>query len=192
MPKNTSIFTEADYQQLLRDVHKANQRIQRLTERYGERSWATIPLYSKLEDKKILALTKYGNIRVNRKMSDVKLKYIQKVTKEFIDADTSTITGAESAIAKTKTSLKARFSDAENLKYMTDEEVGRLYQVVENKDWRNMTETFDPSETWARLQRAKEKNLEYDEFTELFKRDADIKDIEIRTYLREIYEMYMK
>lgn len=189
---NNSIFTENDYQKLIRDVHKANQRIQRLTERYGERSWATIPLYEKLEDKKVLALTEYGNVRINRKMSDIKLKYVQKVVQDFIASDTSTVRGAKSAIKKTKLSLKERFSDAENLKYMTDEEVGRLYQIVENKDWRYMTEVFDPSETWARLQRAKEKNLKYDEFTELFKKDADIKDIEIKTYLKEIYDMYMK
>ena len=189
---NNSIFTENDSQKLIRDVHKANQRIQRLTERYGERSWATIPLYEKLEDKKVLALTEYGNIRINRKMSDIKLKYVQKVVQEFIASDTSTVRGAARAIKKTKLSLKERFSDAENLKYMSDEEVGRLYQIVENKDWRYMTEVFDPSETWARLQRAKEKNLKYNEFTELFKKDADIKDIEIRTYLREIYDMYMK
>ena len=189
---NNSIFTENDSQKLIRDVHKANQRIQRLTERYGERSWATIPLYEKLEDKKVLALTEYGNIRINRKMSDIKLKYVQKVVQEFIASDTSTVRGAARAIKKTKLSLKERFSDAENLKYMSDEEVGRLYQIVENKDWRYMTEVFDPSETWARLQRAKEKNLKYNEFTELFKKDADIKDIEIRTYLKEIYDMYMK
>lgn len=186
------IFNESEYEVLLRDVHKANQRIQKLTNKYGERSWATIPLYEKLEDPKILALTRYGNIKVNRSMSDVKLKYIQKVTKEFLNSKTSTIRGAEKAIKETKQSLKAQFSDAENLKFMSDEEVGKLYQIVENKDWRDMTEMFDPSETWARMQRAKTKDLKFNEFADLFKRDADIKDIEIRTYLKEIYDMYMK
>lgn len=186
------IFSDSEYKDLLRDVHKANQRIQKLTNKYGERSWATIPLYEKLEDSKILALTRYGNIKVNRSMSDVKLKYIQKATKEFLNSKTSTIRGAEKAIKETKQSLKAQFSDAENLEIMTDEEVGKLYQIVENKDWRDMTEMFDPSETWARMQRAKAKDLKFNEFADLFKRDADIKDIEIKTYLKEIYDMYMK
>ena len=192
MSRKKSLITEVEYQEILKSVHKANQRIQKLTNKYGERSWATIPLYQKLEDPKILALTKYGNIKVNRSMSDVKVKYIGKVTKEFLESTTSTIRGAESAIKKTKQSLKETFSDAENLKYMSDEEIGKLYQIVENKDWRDMTETFDPSETWARLQRAKAKDLNFSEFADLFKRDADIKDIEIRTYLKEIYDMYMK
>lgn len=192
MPRKKALINEVEYQEILKNVHKANQRIQKLTNKYGERSWATIPLYQKLEDPKILALTRYGNIKVNRSMSDVKVKYIGKVTKEFLDATTSTIRGAEEAIKKTKQSLKETFSDAENLKFMSDEEVGKLYQIVENKDWRDMTETFDPSETWARMQRAKTKDLKFNEFADLFKRDADIKDIEIRTYLKEIYDMYMK
>ena len=192
MSRKKSLITEVEYQEILKSVHKANQRIQKLTNKYGERSWATIPLYQKLEDPKILALTKYGNIKVNRSMSDVKVKYIGKVTKEFLESTTSTIRGAESAIKKTKQSLKETFSDAENLEFMSDEEIGKLYQIVENKDWRDMTEMFDPSETWARMQRAKVKDLKFNEFTDLFKRDADIKDIEIRTYLKEIYDMYMK
>lgn len=195
---SVKIYNEVDYQNLLKKVHKANQRIIRLTEKYGERSWATIPLYNKLEDPKILALTRYGNIKVNRKMSDIKLKYIEKATDEFLDASTSKITGANEAIKKTKESLKATFSDSEKLKMMSDEDVGKLYQIVENKDWRDMTQQFDPSETWARLMRAKEKNLSENEFEDLFKRDLglnkgeEIKDLDIKEYLRDIYNMYIK
>lgn len=192
MARKSRVFTEADYQTLLKDVHKANQAIQRLTNKYGERSWATIGLYNKLEDKNILGLTRYGNIRVNRSMSDIKLKYIEKATREFLSSKTSTIRGAEKTIKETKESLKAHFGDDENKTVLSDEEVGRLYNIVSNKEWRDMTQEFDPSETWARLVRAKEQNLSYDKFANLFSKDANINDLDIKEYLKEIYDMYMK
>lgn len=191
------IYREVDYQELLKKVHKANQRIIRLTEKYGERSWATVSLYNKLEDPKILGLTRYGNIKVNRKMSDIKLKYIEKVTDEFLESQTSRIRGAEEAIKKTKEKLRATYSDSEKLKFISDEEVGKLYNIVEKKEWRDYTQLFDPSETWARLVRAKETNLSLNEFEDLFKKDLglnkgdEIKDLDVREYLREIYNMYV-
>ena len=191
------IYREVDYQELLKKVHKANQRIIRLTEKYGERSWATVSLYNKLEDPKILGLTRYGNIKVNRKMSDIKLKYIEKVTDEFLESQTSRIRGAEEAIKKTKEKLRATYSDSEKLKFISDEEVGKLYNIVEKKEWRDYTQLFDPSETWARLVRAKETNLSLNEFEDLFKKDLglnkgdEIKDLDVKEYLKEIYNMYV-
>lgn len=204
--RKSKLFTLKDYEQLKKDVHTANQRIQRLTEKYGERSWAVIPLYNKLEDKKVLALTRYGNIRINKKMSDVKLKYIQQAVEDFKNAKTSKVRGAENAIATTKHAIKEHFTrikkdrkTGEDIKIeITDEQAGKLYSIVEDKDLRNMSEQFDPSETWARLVRAKEKNLSYDDFANLFDEDAKkiakngINDLDVKEYLSEIYKMYME
>lgn len=207
MKKDTRLFTLSDYEQLKKEVHKANQRIQRLTAKYGERSWATIGLYNKLEDKKIFALSKTGYIRLNKNWSDVKLKYIEQVVKNFNSPETktSTIRGAEEAIANTKQSIKEHFTrikrdrkTGEEIKVgISDEQAGKLYEIVKNKDLRPMSEQFDPSETWARLVRAKEKNLSYDEFAMLFDEDAKkfskqvVNDLDVKEYLTEIYNLYM-
>lgn len=198
--RESRLFTLKDYQNLQKEVKKANQRITRLTETFGERSWATIGLYNKLEDPKVLALTRYGNVRINKKMSDVKLKYIEQAVKEFNTQNkTSTVRGAKQAIKNTKEALKAHYSKMETgengeliTKNLTDEEVGKLYNIVEDKERRDMTQTFDPSETWARLIQAKEQNLDYDKFAELFSEDANINDEDVKEYLRYIYNLYMK
>ena len=199
--RQSRLFTLKDYENLKKEVRKANQRITRLTETFGERSWATIGLYNKLEDPKVLALTRYGNIRINKRMSDVKLKYIEQAVKEFNSPDTktSTVRGARQAIKNTKEALKSHFSKLETgengeliTKNLTDEEVGRLYNIVEDKERRDMTQLFDPSETWARLIQAKEQNLSYDKFAELFSEDANINDEDVKEYLRYIYNLYMK
>lgn len=198
--RKSRLFTLEDYKKLQKEVHKANQRIERLTNAFGERSWATIGLYNKLEDKKVLGLTRYGYVRINKKMSDVRLKYIEQAVKQFNEENTtSTVRGAREAIRKTKDKLRAHFSkitedDKGNIvtETLPEEDVGRLYKIVEDKDRRDMTETFDPSETWARLIQAKEQNLSYDEFAELFKEDANINDEDVKEYLRYIYDLYMK
>lgn len=186
------LFTNVDYAELQKDVRKANQRIQRLTDTFGERSWAVNDLYNKLEDPKILGLTKTGYVKISKNMSDVKLKYIQQSVKQFISPETktSTVRGARQAIKNTKQSIKEHYSEIGN--NITDEEAGRLYNIVEDKNLRDMSETFDPSEVWARLVRAKEQNLDFDGFANLFKKDADIRDLDVRDYLKSIYDMYMK
>ena len=198
--RKSRLFTMQNYENLQKEVHKANQRIERLTNAFGERSWATIGLYNKLEDKKVLGLTRYGYVRINKKMSDVRLKYIEQAVKQFNEENTtSTVRGARQAIKNTKEALKAHFSALETgdngeviTKNLSDEEVGRLYKIVEDKDLRDMSETFNPSETWARMIQAKEQNLSYDAFAELFSEDANINDLDVKEYLREIYDMYMK
>lgn len=202
------LFTKADYDSLLKDVRIANQRISRLTNTFGERSWATNSLYNKLEDPKILGLTKTGYVKVNKSMSDVKLKYIHQAVKEFISPETktSTVRGAKKAISNTQQAIKEHFSrikrdrkTGEDVKItITDEQAGKLYNIVKNRDLRDMSEMFDPSEVWARLVRAKEKNLSYDEFAKLFDNDAKkftkdgINDLDVKEYLKEIYDMYVK
>lgn len=188
--RKSRLFTDADYKQLVKDVRIANQRIVRLTNKYGERSWAVNSLYNKLEDPKVMALTRYGNVKINRGMSDVKLKYIQQAVNEFKESQTSKIRGAELAIKNTKQSIKEHYSDIGN--NLTDEQAGKLYNIVEDRNLRDYSELFDPSETWARLIRAKEQNLTFDRFTNLFKKDANINDLDVRNYLKEIYDMYMK
>lgn len=202
------LFTNADYDALLKDVRIANQRISRLTNEFGERSWATNQLYNRLEDPKILALTKTGYVKVNRSMSEVKLKYIQQAVKAFIspETQTSTVRGAKKAISNTQQAIKEHFTrikrdrkTGEDIKIeISDEQAGRLYNIVKDRDLRDMSEQFNPSEVWARLVRAKEQNKSFDEFAKLFEEDAKeftkdgIKDRDVQEYLKEIYKMYME
>ena len=187
-----AIFKLGDFNKLAKDVKVANQRIQKLQARYGEDSWAINQLYNKINTNKINAISrKTGGIRINKNMSDIELKAIQKATEEFLASEkTSTLRGIKKTIKNTKESLQATFGDeAHNI---TDKEVNFLYDLVEDKDKRELTDQIGASETWAKLIQAKEQNLKLTEFKDLFKDDIDINDKDVKEYLREIYYKYKK
>lgn len=187
-----AIFKLEDYNKLTKEVKVANQRIQKLQDRYGENSWAINQLYNKINTDKLNAISsKTGGIKISKNMSDIELKAIQKATEEFLEnKKTSTLRGVKSTIRNTKESLKATFGDqAHN---MTDKEINYLYNLVEDKNMRDITEQIGASEVWARLIQAKEQNLKSSEFKDLFKEDIDINDKDVKEYLREIYYKYKK
>lgn len=187
-----AIFKLEDYNKLVKDVKIANQRIQKLQDRYGENSWAINQLYSKINTNKLNAISgKTGGIKVNKSMSDIELKAIQKATSEFLEnKKTSTLRGVRSTIKNTKESLKATFGDEAH--QISDKDVNFLYDLVEDKNKRDITENIGASEVWAKLIQAKEQNLKLSEFKELFSEDIDINDSDVKSYLREIYYKYKK
>lgn len=187
------VFTVNDYNELKRKVNIANKRIQRIQARYGEGSWAIAGLYKKIDNKQINGISSLtGNIRINKTMSDVQLRAIQRATEDFLSPETTTskLTGIRQAIEKTKNKLKATYGD--QFETLSDEEADKLYSLVEEKTFREKTEQLDPSKVWARLVQAKRQNLSSNQFINLFDNIADIKDESVREYLREIYDKYMQ
>lgn len=184
-------FKLGDYNQLVKNVRIANQRIQKIQNRYGEDSWAINELYNKIDNKLVKAVSgKTGGIKIDKSMSDIQLKMIDKATKEFLESKTSTLRGVKSTIKNTKQSLKATFGD--NANEITDKEVNFLYDLVEDKNKRDITENIGASEVWAKLIQAKEENLKLSEFRDLFSEDIDINEKDTREYLREIYYKYKR
>lgn len=184
-------FKLGDYNQLVKNVRIANQRIQKIQNRYGEDSWAINELYNKINNKFVKAVSgKTGGIKLDKSMSDIQLKMIDKATKEFLESKTSTLRGVKSTIKNTKQSLKATFGD--NANEITDKEVNFLYDLVEDKNKRDITENIGASEVWAKLIQTKEENLKLSEFRDLFKDvdNVDLREKDTREYLREIYYKY--
>ena len=186
-----AIFSRGDYEKLLKDVRKANQRIQKIQGRYGESSWAINQLYEKIDNNNVNGIsTLTGNIRISKSMSDIQLRAIQKATKIFLDSQTSTLRGVRKAINNMQEALKKNYSDID--RPLSDKDAEKLYNIIENRDIRNTVEQIGASETWTRTLRAKEQNLSVDKFIDLFKNTKiDINDLDIKADLERIYQMYM-
>lgn len=187
-------FSLEDYNKLVKDIKVANQRIQKIQNRYGEESWAINELYKNIDNRFIKAVSgKTGGIRIDKSMTDVQLRMVQKATDMFLhEYKTSSLVGIRHAIADTKKSLQATYG--EQFKEITDKEVNFLYDLVEDKNKRDLTENIGASEVWAKLIQAKEQKLKLSEFRDLFKDvdNVDLKEKDTREYLREIYYKYKK
>ena len=97
MPKNYVSY--GDYKELVKRVRIANQRIRRITERYGENAWAVRNLTDKLDNKLINAISPYsGEIKIRKNMNQAQLNAIRKATNDFLDkSKTSTLVGIRRA-----------------------------------------------------------------------------------------------
>lgn len=187
-----SIYDRSNYDKLKKNVIKANKAIARIEKQYGESSWGVNRLYSKIDNDLVKGVTKTGKIRLNKNMSDIQLRAIEKATENFLtNKKTSTLTGIKSTIKEVKSSLKATYGDMGNK--LTNKEVNKLYDLVEDKDKRIITEQLGASEVWATMIETKERGLSENEFIELIDKrtDADIKDLDTLEFLNDIYNSYM-
>lgn len=187
-----AIYNRTEFEKLKRKVSRANKAIARIEKQYGESSWGVNRLYSKIDNDLVKGVTKTGKIRLNKNMSDIQLRAIEKATENFLtNKKTSTLTGIKSTIKEVKSSLKATYGDMGNK--LTNKEVNKLYDLVEDKDKRIITEQIGASSTWATLVEAKERGLSENEFIELIDKrtDADIKDLDTLEFLNDIYNSYM-
>lgn len=184
-------FKLEDYNKLIKDVKIANQRIQRIQKRYGESSWAINELYNKIDNELVKGISSLsGNIKISRNMSEIQLRAIQKATETFLKSNTSKLRGISATIKNTKDSLQRTFGDEANR--ISDKEINVLYDLVEDKNKRAITEQIGASTVWAKTIQAKEQNLTFNEYESLFKDDIDIKDKDIREFLKDTYKKYKK
>ena len=181
-----------DLAQLKKDVAKANKRIRNIEKSYGEDSWAINQLYNKLRDNQLVnGINKQGLVRVNKNMSNIQLRAIQKATNEFLESKTSKLGGIKSTIKDVKNSLKATYGDMGNR--LTNKEINTLYDLVEDKNKRIMTEQIGASDLWATLVQAKEQGLSKNQFEDLINRrsQADLNDLDAKQFLEDIYSNYV-
>ena len=186
------IYNRDNYEELKKQVIKANKAITRIEKQYGESSWGINNLYNKLNNEVFKGVTKSGKIRLNKSMSDIQLKAIEKATKNFLDnKKTSTLTGIKGVIKDVKSSLKATYGDMGN--ELTNKEVNMLYDLVEDKDKRSITEQIGASEVWATIIQAKEQKLDYNRFEDLISKrsSTDINDLDAKAFLEDIYNRYI-
>ncbi|MBO7695291.1 MAG: hypothetical protein J6T10_21925 [Methanobrevibacter sp.] len=186
------IYNRDNYEELKKQVIKTNKAISRIEKQYGENSWGINNLYNKLNNDVFKGVTKSGKIRLNKSMSDIQLKAIEKATISFLNnKKTSTLTGIKGVIKDVKSSLKATYGDMGNR--LTNKEVNMLYNLVEDKDKRSITEQIGASEVWATIIQAKEQKLDYNNFEDLINRrsSANINDLDAKAFLEDIYNRYI-
>ena len=187
-----AIYNKNEFEKLKHKVSRANKAIARIEKQYGESSWGVNRLYSKIDNDLVKGITKTGKIRLNKNMSDIQLRAIEKATENFLtNKKTSTLTGIKSTIKEVKSSLKATYGDMGNK--LTNKEVNKLYDLVADKDKRIITDQLGASGVWATMIEAKERGFSENEFIELIDKrtDADIKDLDTLEFLNDIYNSYM-
>lgn len=186
------MYTKENYSKLLKDVRKANQRIQKIQSRYGEGSWAINQLYEKIDNNVVNGIsTLTGGIRINKNMSDIQLKAIEKATNKFLTSETSSLTGIKRVVRNVKDSLSATLGDESHK--LSNDEINKLYDLVEDKEKRDITQNIGASQLWATLVQAKEQNLQKDKFYNLIynRSEIDITDDDVIGFLDDIYEKYV-
>ena len=186
------IYNRDNYEKLKKQVIKTNKAITRIGKQYGESSWGINNLYNKLNNDVFKGVTKSGKIRLNKSMSDIQLKAIEKATTNFLNnKKTSTLTGIKGVVKDVKSSLKATYGDMGNK--LTNKEVNMLYDLVEDKDKRSITEQIGASDLWATIIQAKEQKLDYNRFEDLISKrsSTDINDLDTKAFLEDIYNRYI-
>ena len=182
-----------EYEKLKKDVVRANNAISRIEKRYGEDSWGVSRLYNKLDNEMFKGITKSGRIKLNKNMSDIQLKAIQKATHNFLSGKTSTIKGIEGVKKEVNDSIRATYSDIGN--NLTNKEVNTLYDLVDDKDKRAIIskDEIPPSDIWTTLVQAKEQGLSKNQFIDLLEKRSqlDIRDEDVLRFLEDMFNKYM-
>lgn len=187
-----AIFDKSkDYEKLKRDVAIANKRIRNIERVYGEESWAINQLYTKIRDKELVnGINKNGLIRTNKNMSDVQLRAIQKATKEFLDSETSKLGGIKQAIRSVKKGLKGALEDKEHP--ISNRDINKLYDLVKDKEKRDLTEQIGASTLWRATRHAKDKDLTFKRYYKNVSKNSDVvlKDKNDVKFLQDVFEDY--
>lgn len=188
------IFDRNNYDNLRRKVNQANKAIERIEKVYGEDSWGVSRLYNKLDNEVFKGITKGGRIRLNKTMSDVQLKAVEKATNNFLEHKaTSTLKGIKNTKKEVKATLKATLGDIGN--DISDREINKLYDLVEDKDKRDYTQKIGASTIWTTLVESKDVDRNTinntDEYINLVEKRANITlNEEDKDFLEEIYLKY--
>lgn len=187
-----AIFDKSkDYEKLKKDVAIANKRIRNIERVYGEESWAINQLYTKIRDKELVnGINKNGLIRTNKNMSDVQLRAIQKATKEFLDSETSKLGGIKQAIRSVKKGLKGALEDKEHP--ISNRDINKLYDLVKDKEKRDLTEQIGASTLWRATRHAKDKDLTFKRYYKNVSKNSDVvlKDKNDVKFLQDVFEDY--
>ena len=190
---NKEIFDYNDYNYLSKRVKLANQRIQKIQSRYGEGAWGIANLYEKIDNNTVRGISPLtGGIKISRNMSDAQLRAIQTATEAFLASDKTTkLRNIKKVISETKNTLQATLGDEAHK--ITDAEIDKLYNIVENRDTRVMAEKIGASNLWTSLVEAKEENKSKGDFYNIITKNSqvDITDDDMLDFLNEMYDKYV-
>lgn len=173
------------YDELRKEVKKANQRLVRLEREFGKESWASKKLRNKLDSELIGAWSDSSRIKLNKSMNLTQLRAVAKATRQFLNSKTSTVSGVKKQIK----AIKKGFQKSLDL---TDEEAEAIYEAFDEDLLQWIYRYIEPSEFWALVQEAKEMNYSENQWLKLIEDYIYIgNDDDIKEKLLLIYERYV-
>ncbi len=179
------------YNELKNEAKKANRRIKNIDKKFGKSTWGVRRLESRLSSVPIDAWSKYGRIKVNKKMSIAQLEATLKATKNFLASQTSTITGIRKQIKNVKKGIRKSMSSP--TVRITNDETEKLYNMLSDFNVRTFVDNMGASEFWDIYLTSKRKNLSEEDFGEqLLNYYENGNDEELKEDINKIYNKYFK
>ena len=156
---------------LKRSSKKANARLRELQKTYKSETWAEKNLYARLGSK---GTTKTGLVKVSKKMSEPELRASLKAVEQFLKDKRSTVKGLENVKAKLQKSIS---KSLETEYEISAEEADAMVQLFEEESFNEMTKYMNPSDLFALIREAKEKNItNKKDFINLFRKYLDFSE----------------
>lgn len=157
------IEQSAEEKKLYNDLRKlakqANQRLLRLERLTGKQeTFASKELYDYLSVSNLQAISKTGRIRVSKKFNVGQLSAIIKVTKRFLEEETSRVAGVKKITKEYSEKLDKKISF---------KQASTLFQTGRNYTW--IYEFIPKSEFWDNVKVSKQQGWDKEEFIDQLK-----------------------
>ena len=180
------------FRELTKLSKRANQRLVRLERAFGKDTWASRKLKNRLDTEPAQAWTETGRVRVNKSMTITQLRAAIKATKQFLNSQTSTVSGIKKVREKQIKSISKSLGTEEA--DLTYEEAETLYMMFEDTDFTFFVPRYlTASEFWGEIENAKEQNLDLNDFTNSIRKYIEFgNDLDMLVRIRAIYEKYVK
>ena len=192
-----------DMTQIVRQINKeirdVNDMLERLY-RHGEKNtWASKRLLARLNTVRRAVNPKTKQLRaidLNRKLTVGEIREYQKSLQAFKQSETSTIRGIRKIENRIKDKIRQTVTTIDEqgkLNMPTKKETEALYNLFEDKNFQDLSETIRASELWALLTNAKEMNDTPENFVENVSNYVlDIEDEDIKNALKHVYQNFLR
>lgn len=180
---------------LLLEIEKANRKLRSL-EKGGE--------YGKYASKTLLRLVVNDNnfsykrgrrnkirLSTGKKLSQPNILMYVKKFREFIKSATSSLFGIQRARRKAEKKLRKTLGGLVNHKISQDD-LDEFYDLVNDKDFKYMSEKIGDSEAYVLVQSIKENNLSLPEFRKQFSQFFDTNNFDFNARSKRLYNKIIK
>lgn len=179
---------------LLLEIEKANRKLRSL-EKGGE--------YGKYASKSLLRLVvneksfSYKRGRRNKirlrtgKIETPQVRIYMKKFGEFLHSATSSLLGIASARRKAQKKLKKTLGGLVDRK-VTDEDLDEFYDLVNDKDFKYISDKIGDSEAYVLVQSIKEKSLTKEQFKQQFAQFFDTNNVDFGLRAERLFNKFVK
>lgn len=178
------------------EANVINDMLKALDEEGYSNSWASKTLFNKIGTNKINIIknNKIDVGKISKTSSMSNLTYIKKALNDFKASKTSTVKGIQSRIDDERQFIAEQTDNQEFANELTDEEIGRIYEVFNDTDYKQLTESgmYDSDEIFTFITTAKEQDYGIRKFQNMVKTySEDSPDVETRKMFKNIYDKYV-